>query len=176
MQFFYSETTVIAVWYWSILLYVHVPALILPPVQFLCAMFGGTAMAQCGLRWQRVMQNIPCQSLRERGGHRQRERGYGPVLHQRTLRDASGVDEAKRSIWHNYCTHTVIDEHVAQQDFLTTLRTSQANFNPIEPDSMRPINSKCFYLLEIRVAHTAGRLCLYFWGPSINSARRSGAL
>lgn len=38
----------------------------------------------------------------------------------RTLRNISRVDEAKRSIWHNYCVHTVIDEHVAWEDFSST--------------------------------------------------------
>lgn len=46
--------------------------------------------------------------------------GWGAVLHQKTLRDVSRVDEAKRSIWHNYCAHTVIDEHVAWEGFLST--------------------------------------------------------
>lgn len=39
---------------------------------------------------------------------------------QKTLRDARRVDEAGRSIWHNYRAHTVIDEHVALEDFLRT--------------------------------------------------------
>lgn len=57
-------------------------------------------------------------------GGRQTERGGGGgggvFLLQKTLSDATRVDEAGRSIWHNYCARAVIDEHVDLEDFLWT--------------------------------------------------------
>lgn len=106
---------------------------------------------------------IWCQSVWERGRHR--ERGERQSLHQQTLRDASRVDEAMRSIRHNHCRHTVIDEHVAWGLPLDSLNhTSQ--FQPNQSGSVRPLNSKCFYLPAIQPAIGAGEcLYLYFWAP-----------
>lgn len=111
---------------------------------------------------------VRCQKVRHR------ERG-GAVLHQKTLRDTSRFDEAKRSIWHNYCTHTLIDEHMAWEDFLDPdCLTLTSQFQPNRTGSIRPINSKCFYLPAIRlIIGIGGHLYLIFRLSRCNTRQQS---